>query len=148
MLLLKYSYVLIMCMVDCFDCLAENTPLQIIIKLKIVLDVKWSRWQTDYCNNRGALTVLGNHSEGDDIACFFDQLDDVVVGELDDGAPVDRWDAISDVQQAAAVGGTALDDSADFVRNDWKSGDKEKRTIENQTGRRWWKPWDITRKST
>lgn len=40
------------------------------------------------------------------------------MGELDDGAPVDRRDAISDVQQAAAVGGTALDDSADFVRND------------------------------
>lgn len=35
--LLKYSYVLIMCMVDCCDCLAENTPSQ-IIKFKIALD--------------------------------------------------------------------------------------------------------------
>lgn len=64
------------------------------------------------------LTVLRHHRQGDDAAGILDELHDVVVGELDDGAPVDRRDAIPHVQQAAAVGGAALDDPADFVRND------------------------------
>lgn len=73
----------------------------------------------------GTLTVLRNHSEGDNIACILDKLDDVIVRELDDGAPVDCWDTIPDVQQATAVGGTSLDDAADFVRNNWKDSDEE-----------------------
>lgn len=73
----------------------------------------------------GTLTVLRNHSEGDDIARVLDKLDDVIVRELDDGAPVDCWDPIPDVQQAAAVGGTSLDDAADFVRNNWKDSGGE-----------------------
>lgn len=64
-----------------------------------------------------ALTVLRDHSEGDDVAGVLDKLDDVVVRELDDGAPVDRRDTISDVQQATAVGGTAFNNAANLVRN-------------------------------
>lgn len=77
--------------------------------------------------NTEILTVLGNHSEGDNIAGLLDKLDNVIVRELDDGAPVDRWDTISDVQQAAAVGGTAFNDSANFVWNNWKSRYRDKR---------------------
>ena len=63
------------------------------------------------------LTVLRNYSESDHVAGLLDQLHDVVVRELDDRAPVDGRDAISDVQQAAAVRGTAFDDPANFVRD-------------------------------
>ncbi len=66
-----------------------------------------------------ALTILRNHSECDNTAGILNKLNDVVVRELDDGAPVDRRDSISNVQQAAAVGGTALNDSANFVWNNW-----------------------------
>lgn len=63
------------------------------------------------------LTVLRNHSEGDHTAGFLDKLDNVIVRELDDGAPVDRRDTISDMQQATSVGGTAFDNAANLVRN-------------------------------
>ena len=62
-------------------------------------------------------TVLRNHSEGDNIAGFLDKLNNVIVRELNDRAPVDCRDTNSDVQQAAAVGGTAFNDSANFVWN-------------------------------
>lgn len=67
-----------------------------------------------------SLTVLRNHREGDDTASLLDKLDNVVVRELDDGAPVDRRDAVANVQQATSVSGTALDDAANLVRNHWK----------------------------
>lgn len=70
-------------------------------------------WQT----KMRALTVLRDHSEGDDVAGILDKLDDVIVRQLDDGAPVDRRDTISDVQQATAVGGTAFNNAANLVRN-------------------------------
>lgn len=75
------------------------------------------------------LTVLGNHSERDDGASVLDELHDVVVRELNDGAPVYGWDAISYMQQAAAVGGTALDDAADFMRNHWKQAFRDMDTF-------------------
>lgn len=40
--------------------------------------------------------------------------------ELNDGATVDCRDTISDVQQATAVGWAAVNDSANFVRDNWK----------------------------
>lgn len=64
-----------------------------------------------------ALTVLRNHSEGDNGASILDKLDYVAVRELNDRAPVDGRDAISDVQQATAVSGAALDDAANFMWN-------------------------------
>lgn len=67
-----------------------------------------------------ALTVLRNHREGDNTAGLLDELDNVVVRELNDWAAVDRWDTIADMQQATSVGGTALDNAADLVRNHWK----------------------------
>lgn len=71
-------------------------------------------------------TILRNHSEGDHVAGLLDEQHNVVVRELDDGAPVDRWDTISDVQQAAAIRGTAINDSPDFVWNDWNGKYEEK----------------------
>lgn len=88
-----------------------------------------------------ALTILRNHSEGDNVAGLLDKLDNVIVRELDDGAPVDRWDTISDVQQAAAVGGTAFNNAADLVRNNWKYSYEEKWDIKAA-----WQPWNISRK--
>lgn len=77
-------------------------------------DSQWAsaRWK--------ALTVLRNHREGDNTAGLLDELDNVVVRELNDWAAVDRWDTIADMQQATSVGGTALDNTADLVRNHWK----------------------------
>lgn len=63
------------------------------------------------------LTVLRNHSQGDDSPRILDELNNVTVRELNDGAAIDRRDTVSNVQQAAAVSGTALYDSANFVRN-------------------------------
>ncbi len=71
------------------------------------------------CGHAEILTVLGNHSEGDNIAGILDKLNNVIVRELNDGAPVNRWDTISNMQQATAVRGTAFNDSANFVRNNW-----------------------------
>lgn len=64
-----------------------------------------------------ALTILRNHSEGDNGASILDKLDNVTVRELNDRAPVYGRDAISDVQQATAVSGATLDDAADFMWN-------------------------------
>lgn len=64
-----------------------------------------------------ALTILRNHSEGDNGTGILDKLDNVTVRELNDRAPVYGRDAISDVQQATAVSGAALDDAADFMWN-------------------------------
>lgn len=66
-----------------------------------------------------ALTILWNHSEGDNIAGILNKLNNVIVRELDNGASVDRWDTISDVQQTTAVGWTSFNDSANFVWNNW-----------------------------
>lgn len=43
------------------------------------------------------LTVLWNNCECDDAAGILDELNNVIVGELDDGAPIDCRDAISDM---------------------------------------------------
>lgn len=75
------------------------------------------------------LTILRNNSEGDNIASILDELNNVIVRELDDGASIDRWDTISHMQQATAVGGTAFDDSANFVRDNWKGRNEEKKTL-------------------
>ena len=66
-------------------------------------------------------TVLGDHGEGDGVAGLLDELDYVVVGQLHDGAPVDGGDAVAHVQPAAALGGAALDDAANLMRNDWRT---------------------------
>lgn len=66
------------------------------------------------------LTILRNHSQGDNTASILDQLDDVTVRELNDRAPVYSWDPIADMQKATAVSGTALNDAADFMWNHWK----------------------------
>lgn len=42
-------------------------------------------------------TILGDHSERDHVAGLLDELDDVIVRELQDGAAVDGWDAVADV---------------------------------------------------
>lgn len=68
------------------------------------------------------LTILRNHSQGDDSPGILDELNNVTVRELDDGAAIDRRDTVSNVQQAAAVSGTALNDPANFVRDNWKGG--------------------------
>ena len=59
--------------------------------------------------------VLGHHGEGDHTAGVLDDLDDVVVGQLYDGASVHRRDAVAHVQQATAVCGAALDDAANLM---------------------------------
>lgn len=37
-----------------------------------------------------ARTILRHHGEGDNVASLLDKLHNVIVRELDDGAPVDR----------------------------------------------------------
>lgn len=63
----------------------------------------------------GTLTVLRNNSEGDNVASILDKLNNVIVRQLDDGAPVNCRDTISNMQKATAVGGTAFNDSANFM---------------------------------
>lgn len=70
------------------------------------------------------LTILWNHGQGDNISCILDKLYNVTVRKLDDGAPIDRRDTISDVKEATAVSGTAVDDTTNFVWDDWKAGIK------------------------
>lgn len=83
-------------------------------------------------------TILRNHSEGNNGASLLDELDNVTVRELDDRASVYSRDAISHVQQAAAVGGAALDDAADFMWNHWNKrgrqrGSKHFKTVAMQS---------------
>lgn len=68
-----------------------------------------------------ARTILRNHSEGDNGASLLDKLDNVAVRELNDRASVYGRDAISHMQQATAVSGTALDDASDFMWNHWNA---------------------------
>lgn len=61
-------------------------------------------------------TVFRHHSEGDTGACIFDELDDVVVRQLHDGQAVDSRDTVSHLHLTYAVGGAALNNTADLVR--------------------------------
>ena len=54
------------------------------------------------------------------MARLLDELHDVTVRELDDGAAVHCRDPVSYVEQAAAVSGAALDDAADLMGYDCK----------------------------
>lgn len=56
----------------------------------MVLTIKFRNINRGTSGGTTTLTILGNHSEGDHTAGFLDKLDNVVVRELDDGAPVDR----------------------------------------------------------
>ena len=56
-----------------------------------------------------ALTILGDHGEGDCIACILDELHDVAMLQRHDGQAVHRADPVPDLQHATAVRGTALD---------------------------------------
>lgn len=128
-------------MFDYFEHLAAEliSPLQ-TIKSKHWIEPNWSQDQHNCrCGHTERLTVLGNHSEGDNVAGILDKLNNVIVRELNDGAPVDRWDTISDVQQAAAVGGAAFNDPANFVWNDWNGRYEGKWDIETQIEWPLWK---------
>lgn len=64
-----------------------------------------------------SLTVLRNHGECDGVPRVFDKLNNVVVRELHNGLAVHSGNAVSHVQQSAAVSRTALDYSTDLMRN-------------------------------
>lgn len=63
-------------------------------------------------------TIFRHHSEGHSIAGVLDELDDVVVRQLHNGATVDGRDTVSHLHLTQAVRGAALDDAADLVRYD------------------------------
>lgn len=71
-------------------------------------------------HTRLLLTVFRNNGESDNIAGFLDKLNNVAVRQLDDRLAVDRWDTIADMEEAAAVSGTAFDDSTNFVWYNWE----------------------------
>lgn len=64
---------------------------------------------------RHKLTVSGYDAQRDSVAGLFDEVDDVRVRFVGDGAAVDRQDTITHLQLPAAVCWTALDDSAYFM---------------------------------
>lgn len=63
------------------------------------------------------LTISWNDAQRDRVSRLFDQIDDVRVGLVGDGAAVDGEDAISHLQLPAAVRRTALDDPPYFMRH-------------------------------
>lgn len=63
------------------------------------------------------LTVSWNDAQRHRVSRLFDQVDDVRVGLVGDGAAVDGEDAVSHLQLSAAVRRTALDDPPYFMRH-------------------------------
>lgn len=61
-------------------------------------------------------TVFRHNSEGDRIAGILDELDDIVMRQLHDGAAVDSRDTISHLHLTYAVCWAALDNTANLVR--------------------------------
>lgn len=65
------------------------------------------------------LTFFSNDRQCDRGAGIFDQLNDAIMGQLDDGLPVHRRDLIADLEFSAALSRASFYDAANFMRNDW-----------------------------
>lgn len=61
------------------------------------------------------LTVSRNDPQGDGVSGLLNEVDDVGVRLIGDGASVDGQDAVSDFQLPAAVGWAPFDDAPYFV---------------------------------
>ena len=64
---------------------------------------------------RSVLTVPGNDPQRDGVSGLLDEVDDVGVRLIGDGAPVHGQDAVSHFQLSAAVGWAPFDDAPYFV---------------------------------
>lgn len=67
--------------------------------------------------SRCTLTFLSNDGQSHHVACIFDQLHDAVVGELHDGLPIHRRDAVSHLQLPALICWAPIYHTPDLVGN-------------------------------
>lgn len=74
-------------------------------------------WEMIIFGRRHKLTVSGYDAQRDNVSGLFDEVDDVWVWFVGDGAAIDRQDSITHLQLPAAVCRTALDDPAYFMRH-------------------------------
>lgn len=65
------------------------------------------------------LTFVSNDRECDRDAGIFDQLNNAIVGQFNNGLPVHRRDMISNFQFSTAISWTSFYDSANFMRNNY-----------------------------
>lgn len=64
-----------------------------------------------------SLTISRNDPQGHRVSSLFDQVDDIRVGFIGDGASVYSQDPVSNFQLPATVGWTSFDDATYFMRH-------------------------------
>lgn len=63
------------------------------------------------------LTFFSNDCQCDSDSGIFDQLNNIIMRQVNNGLPIHRRDVISDFQFSTAISWTPLYDSANFMRN-------------------------------